>query len=286
MRFSITSAVVTLWAMHTFAQIQTPAPSPACKLQQTVGLTEVTVEYSRPGVKGRTIFAPDGLVPFGKMWRTGANKNTVITFSDDVKVEGHELKAGAYALYTIPAADNWTIIFYTDTDNWGLPQAYDNGKEAARLVVKPKEHCFTETFTINIDKLRNESAEIQLIWERTLVPIKLEVDVDSKVMADIERVMSGPTRSDYYAAASYYYDTGRDLNQALKWVRKANEMDPRYWQYRLEAQILAKLRRYDEAIQAAKKSAELAQEAGNENYVRMNQKDIEAWSQMAGGKEK
>lgn len=281
--FSLT--VMALWAGWAQAQIHTPAPSPSSKLQQTVGLTEVTVEYSRPSVKGRTIFAEDGLVPFGKMWRTGANRNTVVTFGDDVKVEGHKLKAGAYALYTIPGADAWTIIFYADTDNWGLPRAYDADKEAARFVVRPVEHCFTETFTINIDKLRSESAEMQLIWERTLVPIKLEVEVDSKVMADIERVMSGPSRGDYYTAARYYYDTGKDLSQALEWVRKANEMDPRYWQYRLEAQILAKMRRYDEAVQAAKKSMTLAQEAGNDDYVRMNQKDIETWSKMAGAKE-
>ncbi len=285
MRTLIALTVMALWAWSAQAQINTPAPSPSCKLQQTVGLTEVTVEYSRPGVKGRTIFAEDGLVPFGKMWRTGANRNTVITFSDDVKVEGNDLKAGSYALYTIPGADAWTIIFYTDTNNWGLPQEWDTSKEAARFVVRPVEHCFTETFTINIDKLRNESAEIQLIWERTLVPIKLEVDVDSKVMADIKRVMGGPTRSDYYAAARYYYEADKDLEQALEWVRKANELDPRYWQYRLEAQILAKMRRYDEAIQAAKKSLELAKEAGNEDYVRMNQKDIDEWSKMAGGKE-
>ncbi len=285
MRTLIALTVMALWAGAVQAQIHTPAPSPSCKLQQTVGLTEVTVEYSRPGVKGRTIFAEDGLVPFGKMWRTGANRNTVITFSDDVKVEGNELKAGSYALYTIPGADAWTIIFYSDTNNWGLPEEWDAGKEAARFVVRPVEHCFTETFTINIDKLRNESAEIQLLWERTKVPMKLEVDVDSKVMADIERVMGGPTRSDYYAAARYYYETDRDLDQALEWVRKANELDPRYWQYRLEAQILAKMRRYDEAIEAAKKSLELAKAAGNEDYVRMNQKDIEEWSKMAGGKE-
>lgn len=285
MRTLIALTVMALWAWSVQAQINTPAPSPSSKLQQTVGLTEVTVEYSRPSVKGRTIFAEDGLVPFGKMWRTGANRNTVITFSDDVKVEGNELKAGSYALYTIPGADAWTVIFYTDTNNWGLPQEWDSSKEAARFVVRPVEHCFTESFTINIDKLRNESAEIQLIWERTKVPIQLEVDVDSKVMADIKRVMGGPTRGDYYAAARYYYEADKDLEQALEWVRKANELDPRYWQYRLEAQILAKMRRYDEAIQAAKKSLELAKEAGNEDYVRMNQKDIDEWSKMAGGKE-
>lgn len=281
-------ATLLFGAVSLQAQINTPAPSPSATLTQTVGLTEVTIDYSRPGVKDRVIFAEDGLVPFGKMWRTGANARTKISFSDDVKFGGKDVAAGTYALFTIPTANKWTVILYTDYNGGGTPSEYDESKEAARFMVDSKKlGMHVESFTISVNDLRNSSASVWLMWEKTMISIPVEVDVDTKVMADIERAMAGTSARDYYLAASYYHDAGKDLEQALAWVKKANEKDPRFWQVRREALILADLGRYKDAIVAAEKSKSMAKEAGNMDYVSMNEKSIAEWSKMKdtkGGK--
>jgi hypothetical protein len=270
-------ALINFLAFDAVAQIRTPAASPASKVTQTVGLTEVTVEYSRPGAKERVIFAEDGLVPFGKMWRTGANAATKITFSDDVKVAGKDLKAGSYAIITIPTADKWTVNFYPfDSGNWS---SYTEKEPAASATGAVSALPFNvETFTIDLANLKNEGADLVMFWEKTLVSVPFEVGTDAKVVAGIERVMNGPTPGDYFAAASYYHDAGKDLNMALKWVEKATAENPQFWQVRRKALILADLGKTEEAIKAAKMSLELAQKAGNEDYVRMNTKSIEEWS--------
>jgi len=260
------------------AQIVTPAASPSAKVTQMVGLTEVTIEYSRPSMKGRTIFAADGLVPFGKVWRTGANSATKITFSDDVTINGTKLAAGSYAIITTPGATAWDVSFYNhESTNWG---SYAEKEAAATINVPAQNLGITlESFTINIDALSSTGALIQIGWGSTGVALQLGVDVDTKVMASIERVMAGPSANDYYNAASYYHDSGKDLKQALKWISMATSGDnQRYWQVRKKALILADLGMKKEAISAAKKSLELAQAAGNEDYIRMNQKSIKEWS--------
>ena len=269
---------VALLSQPLVAQIATPAPSPGSKITQSVGLTEVNIEYSRPGVKDRKIFAADGLVPFGEVWRTGANTATKITFSDDVKVDGQELKAGSYAILSKPAADSWDIMFYPyDNGNW---MSYPD-KEA---VVTAKAKTMNtghkiENFTITIDNIGTDKADIIFAWDKTAAVLPLGVEVDKRVTAAIERVLAGPTANDYYAAASYYHETGKDLNKALEWINKATEGDnPMFWQVRRKALILADLNRKKEAIEAAKKSMELAEAAGNADYVRMNKKSIEEWS--------
>lgn len=275
-------AILSLLAFDLNAQIRTPAPSPTAELKQAVGLTDVTINYSRPGVKDRVIFAEDGLVPFGKIWRTGANSATKFTFSDDVKLGGKEVKAGSYAVLTIPNAEEWTINLYKyESGNFG---SYTEKDPDVSLTAKPEVLPIKlESFTIDIGYLRNNSANIALIWDNTLVPIPLEVDVDSKVMAAIESVMGGPSLNDYYEAATYYHNSGKDLKQALKWVQKATSGDnPRYWQVREEALILADLESYGEAISAAKRSLELAQKAENDDYVRMNEKSIKEWAMKTG----
>lgn len=261
------------------AQLQTPAPSPSCKMTQTVGLTDVTVEYSRPSVKGRDIFSKDGLVPFGQMWRTGANKNTMVTFSDDVKVGGTEVKKGTYAIFTKPDASEWTVYLYTDTENWGVPEKWDDEKVAAKVMVKPKKMDISvESFLVNIGNLRTNSAELELIWDHTLVEVPIEVDVDSKVMGQFEKMLAGPTGSDYYRMASYYHETGKEAYKALEYVDKAIADNPKFWMVRKKSEILADMGRYDEAIESAKKSLKMAQDAGNMDYVRINEKNIAEWS--------
>ena len=260
------------------AQITTPAPSPGSTLMQKVGLTDVTVEYSRPSMKGRTIFSADGLVPFGKIWRTGANSATKITFSDDVTVEGAALKAGSYAVLTIPTANSWTVNFYT-FDKAGFGGYVEMDPTASVSVVPQANSNTVESFAIHFDGMSNTGATMLILWENTMVPVKIGVDVDTKVMAAIDRVMAGPSANDYYAAASYYHDSGKDLKKALEWVKIATAGDePRFWQVRKKSLILADLGMKAEAIAAAKHSLELATAAGNADYIKMNEESIKKWS--------
>ncbi len=258
------------------AQLQTPAPSPMAKLTQMVGLTEVTIEYSRPGVKGREIFAENGLVPYDKVWRTGANAATRFSFSEDVTLGGEALEAGEYAVLTKPGAEQWEVMLFPyESSNWG---SYVDKDPAAKFMAEPQAmDVMVESFLIDLNNLRSGSANIIMAWANTMVPIPLEVPTDEQVSAQIERVMGGPTAGDYYAAGSYYFETGKDMDKALKWVQKANKMQPRFWTMRTEALILAEMGKEKEAIATAQKSMEMAEKAGNEDYVRMNKKSIAEW---------
>lgn len=261
------------------AQVKTPQPSPLSTVKQTVGLTDVEIEYSRPSARGRVVFGADGVVPFGEMWRTGANASTKISFSDDVKVEGKELKAGKYAIYTIPNAAEWTVIFYKDLTHWGVPEEYKAEDEALRVMVKPQMMGMSvETFLINMGSLRNNAAQLEFIWDKTLVEVNIEFNTDAKVTKSIESALAGPAARDYYLAARYYYEEKKDLNQALAWSQKANELAPRYWQLYLEAQIFGGLERYSEAIAVAERSKAMAEKENDPNYVRNNEKLIEEYS--------
>lgn len=262
------------------AQITTPRPSPNAEVKQEVGLTDVTISYSRPAVKGRTIFAADGLVPFGKMWRLGANSATKITFSDDVKVGGQDLKAGSYAMLAIPDAKEWKFNFYPyESTSWN---SYETKEPTVSVTVASypmPEGVIIESFTMGIADIVGNKAVIEALWDKTYVAIPLEVFVDERVEKQIAQIMAGPSANDYYAAASYYHDNGKDLDKALEWIQKATAGDnPMFWQVRRESLILADLGKYPEAIKAAKRSLELAQKAGNNDYVAMNKKSIEEWS--------
>ena len=262
------------------AQMQTPAPSPASELHQTVGLTDVVVKYSRPSMKGRTIFG--GLVPYDAIWRTGANMNTTVSFSDPVKVAGKPLDAGTYALYTKPGQEQWEVYFYTDTNNGGLPAEWDDSKVAAKVAVPTVEMPMAvETFTITVDDLTNNGASLGMLWEDTYVGVPFEVPTTEKAMESIQAVMSGPSPNQYFAAASYYLEEGQDLEQAKTWIDKATEASPNaYWMWRVKSLIYAKMGDTKGAIAAAKKSLEAAQEAGNQDYVRMNQDALKEWGAM------
>lgn len=258
-------------------QIRTPAASPSAKFEQAVGLTNITVEYSRPGVKGRTIFGD--LVPFDKVWRTGANQATKITFSDDVTVEGKALSAGSYAILTKPGKMSWDVHFYKhESGNWS---SYVEKTPDAVVTVKPIEvpAITVENFFITFANLKSDGALLELIWNHTIVPINIGVETHSKVMAAIDKTLAGPTVGDYYNAGAYLHDSGQDLEKALMYVQKATSGDsPRFWQVRKESLILADLGRKAEAIAAAKKSLKLATAAGNDDYVKMNTDSIKKWS--------
>ena len=273
-----TLTVLSLVSFDLNAQIRTPQASPTATFSQQVGLTDVEIVYSRPSVKERTIFAADGLVPFGKMWRTGANAATKITFGDDVKLAGKDLKKGAYAIVTIPTATEWTVNFYPyESGSWS---SYTEKEPALSLTTKVESLPFSvESFTITLNNLKSNSADLLMYWEKTIVSISIEAEVDTKVMNDIKLTLGGPTQNDYYQAASYFHDNGKDLKQALEWIKMANAEDPIFWQVRREALILADMGNFPAAIQAAEQSKALATKAGNEDYVRMNDKSIAEWTQ-------
>jgi len=260
------------------AQIKTPAPSPAAKIMQTVGLTDVHVEYSRPGVKGRTIFGD--LVPYDKVWRTGANAATKVTFSEDVQVEGKDLKAGSYAMFTTPGMTSWDVHFFPHTTN--SAGGYGEAEAAAVVTVKPKSYPMAvESFTISVDDVHANGAVMNMIWDKTIVPINIATHTTKQAMASIDKTLAGPTNGDYYNAGVYLGSQGKDLEKALSYIQKVTHSDsPRFWQVRQEAEVLAKLGKKKEAVMAAKKSLELAEKAGNMDYVKINQKNIAKWGGM------
>lgn len=260
------------------AQIKTPAPSPICKTSQEVGLIKIEVEYSRPSTKGRKIFGD--LLPFGEMWRTGANACTKVTFSDKVKVNGAELTAGTYALYTVPGEKEWSIIFYKNTTFWGTPgKDFSEADVAARLAVKPVTlKDLVETLTINIANIKNSSADIEITWENTKISIPVSLDTDGKVMTDIKAQIDGPSATTYYQSARYYLDEKKDLNVALAWIQMAlDKSGEKFYMVRTKALILAELGRYKDAISTAERSTELAKIESNTDYPRMNDKSIAEW---------
>ena len=260
------------------AQIQTPAASPASKLMQTVGLTEVTVDYSRPSMRGRTVFGD--LVPYGKLWRTGANAYTKVSFDTDVTISGQEVESGTYAIFTKPGEKNWEVFFYADTKGGGTPRNWDDALVVAKATVPVYAMDMpVETFTITIDDVKSTGANLGIIWENVYVAIPFGVPADNTVMSTIDKVLSGPSAGDYYAAAVYYSAEGKDINKAKEWMTKAMSMTekPAFWQLRQQSLILAKAGDKKGAIDAAKKSLVGAEAAGNDDYIKMNKDSLKEW---------
>jgi hypothetical protein len=271
-------AALVSFAMH--GQISTPAPSPFAKVKQTVGLTDVTLEYSRPSMRGRTIFGD--LVPYDKLWRTGANARTKITFSDDVTIGGKELKAGSYAIFTKPGTSSWEVIFYTDADGGGTVQEWDESKVAVKTTAEVETLPMDiETFTMTFDDLHNNGATLGMLWEKSYVGVPITVPTTKKAVESIETVINGPSANDYFAAASYYFQEGKDLKKAKEWIDKAVSMnDEAFWIMREQSLIYAKMGDKKGAIEAAKRSLQVAEAAGNEDYVKMNKDSLKEWGAM------
>ncbi len=274
-------AFAALCTVGAQAQIETPAPSPFSKMEQVVGLTDVTVEYSRPGMRDRAIFGD--LVPYGAMWRTGANANTTIEFSTPVTIGGKEVKAGKYAVYTKPMEKSWEVYFYSDSDNWGTPGKWDDSKVAAMVKADvypmPME---VETFTISIDDLTTDSANLGMMWSNVYVAVPFKTPANEMVMAEIKQKMAGPAAGDYYAAAVYLGSNDLDVKLANEYMEKAMEMtpEPKFWQLRQQSLILAKSGDKKGAIEAAKKSLAGAKAEKNMDYVKMNEDSLKEWGAM------
>ncbi len=270
-----------LFTTDAMAQIQTPQPSPAATVQQVVGITNFTVTYSRPGLKSRAAFG--GIVPYDQVWRTGANASTFVTFDDKVKLEGNEIPAGKYALFTIPGKDEWTIII--NKSQTGSSEL-DASQDLIRFKVKPQMLAApVETFTIGFNEFTSTSANLDLTWDKTLVRIKVTTEPDTKITEQIKKAMANPlgaAAQNYFQSASYYLETGKDLNQALEWINKAVEIrKDAFWMTKTKAEILAKLGKHKEAIETAEMSKKVATEAKNDAYIKMNDDNINAWKKLA-----
>lgn len=261
------------------AQLKTPQASPKATVFQTVGLTDVEVVYSRPAARGRAVFG--NLVPFGKIWRTGANENTVISFSDDVVIDGKTLPQGKYSLYTIPKIESWEIIFYSTTNNWGNPETWNEANVVLRTTVKEEAmQKAVESFTIGINNLTADSATLDMAWENSSVSMKFTVPTQKEALANIEKVLAGPTSADYFSAAQYMYQSNADNAKAKTYMDKAMELstDKPYWYTRLKSLIQARGGDIKGAIETANLSLAAAEAAKNQDYVKMNRESISEWS--------
>ncbi|MFD2201288.1 DUF2911 domain-containing protein [Shivajiella indica] len=258
-------------------QIQMPQASPAAQISQKVGLTDVIVEYSRPSMRGRKIFGE--LVPYGEVWRTGANAATILTFSTEVKIEGNAIPAGSYALYSIPGKTEWTMILSSNTKLWGAV-GYSDADDVLRFKVKPgKTGQKYETMEINFVDITDTGTSIALKWETTRVKFRIETEVDGIVMAQIKELVIDQQPQNpglYYQAANYYYTNNKDMNQAYEWIVKSVNDDPKYWTMHLKAKIELALGKKKEAIESATKSMEMAREAKNPDYVGLNERLIKS----------
>lgn len=271
-------AISVLMGSGAIAQ-NLPQPSPTGTLTQEVGLTLVEVEYSRPGVKDRTIFGE--LVAYDQMWRTGANRATKVSFSTDVKINGKELKAGDYSLFTIPGKDNWEVMFNTNLELSGT-SGYQDSEEALRVSVPAKSHSFTETFTIGVNNIKNDAASLCLRWEETEVCVEMTVDVDDMADENIEAKIEEIENAYgvYHSAARWYLDRNKDPKQALEWAKKSTEIRPLFFNLHTLALAEAANENYKAAIEAAERSKAAAQEAGYDSYVKTNDKKIAEWKKL------
>lgn len=264
---------------QSFSQVTTPELSPRCSYTQTVGLTDITVDYSRPSKRNRVVFG--NIVPFNKTWRLGANKNSTIEISDDIYFGADTLLKGAYALFAIPGEQHWELVFYKETNNWGTPDTWEESKVACRL--KSKIMSLTqpvETMTIAISDIGTKSAILNISWDQVGVAYPFNLQTERQVVKSIASVMDGPSSSDYYKSAKYYLNEGLDAEKALVWITKAVAMrgNSAYWMTRVQAELYASLGRYSEAIDAAKISIKAAKKAENLRYVSMNEQSILEWS--------
>lgn len=250
-------ALLTGVATTSLAQgLKLPALSPTASITQSFSVTEMSIDYSRPSMRGRKIFG--GLVAYGEVWRTGANAATKVTFGEDVIVGGKEIKAGSYSLYTIPNATEWEIILNTNTGHWGTG-GYSTDEDAARFKVKPtKFNNAAETFTITIDDITFTTCNITLKWENTKVVIPVKADNAARIAKDITAAVEEPNIP-YYQAASYYNETDQNLTKALEYITKATDARAdAFWMWALKAKIAKKLGKKDIAIEAANKAMEVS----------------------------
>ena len=264
---------ITAISFSTNAQsLPVPAPSPSQTIKQQFATSNLEISYSRPGVKGRKAFGD--VVPFGKVWRTGANSATTIEFGEDVTIDKTKVAKGKYGLVTIPGEIEWQVIITKDLNVTG-PTSYKLENDVVRIPVKPVTlNDQVETFTIDVENIRPTTATIQLKWDRTLVAFDVIADIDEKITKAIEKELAADKRP-FHQAATYYYDNNKDLKQALEWSTKAVENNPSaFWMSNLKAKIQFKLNDLNGALASAEQSLAKAKENSNDDYVKLNEKLI------------
>ena len=291
---SIFFTILFLSSYFNYSQIKTPRVSPASSIEQMVGLTEIEVEYSRPSKRGRDIFG--NVVPYGKIWRTGADNCTKISFSTDVvfnsntSIDGVKIsktkiiKSGKYSIFSIPNKESWDVILYSDTDLWGVPRDWDENKivfKSNYQINKSADSSVKEMFTISFDNVTNNDVDMIFSWDDVSVKVNIVVPTRRIVSDNIKKVMGGsPSPSDYYSAAVYYKQENINMDTALKWINKAIDLfeNPRFYQLRQQSLIMAANKKYSDAIAVAKESLRLSIEADNKDYVKMNKESISEWT--------
>ncbi len=261
---------ITFFAIsNASAQVKMPAPSPTQTIKQDFAMGNIEIVYSRPSAKGRKVFGD--LVPMRKLWRTGANQPTKITFSDAVELSGKKVEAGTYALYSIPSDENWEIILNKGVNNWGI-DGYKETEDVVRFKVIPvKTKNMVETFTMQIANIKPESCEIQILWEQTMVNIPVTANIKDKLKTQIEDALKNAEKKPYWEAAQFYNEYEKNLPKALDNVNKAIEAFPKgFWMIVYKAKIQKEMGDTAGALESSKKSMELAKEAGNDDYVKIN----------------
>lgn len=265
-----------------FAQFDSPQISPHTMLTQRVGFTDITVDYSRPSRRGRQVMG--NLVPFGRIWRVGANESTKITFSEDVRIEGHRVPKGTYALYAFPYPEEWTIVIHKNISHWGDGRdQYKQEEDLLRFKVRPETTSqLQETFLIEFDEINHKEARMVWLWENTRISFLIEVETDAQMMAKISRAIDdAPTADTYYQAARYLQEEGKRQQDALQWLEKAHQLaGDKYYIHRVWALVLAQMENYKEAIIHAEKSKRLAARENKDEFVRMNEASIVAWKKL------
>lgn len=279
MVFRFLGFFLLLFCIPVQAQIEHPKASPFSLAEQDVGLSKISVHYSRPAARGREIFG--GLVPYGRIWRVGANESTKITVDSEMQVQGETLPQGTYALYAFPEASTWEIVFHTNTSHWGDGRRnYNPAEDLFRIEVVPQKIPYhQENFLITFDSITHNSANLELIWANTKVIIPFSVDTHAKMEQEIaNQIAANPKAQTYYEAARYLQEQGKDLETALGYLDKALELGgDTYYFHRVKSLVQAALGDYESAIVSAQKSLQISSELGKDEFVRMNQKNLDAW---------
>lgn len=276
-RFPLVLAAAAALAAPAFAQFEAPQPSPKATLTQRVGLTDVTISYSRPSVKGRAIWG--ALVPLDKPWRTGANAATTITFSDDVTVEGQKLAAGTYSIVTIPGKDEWTVIFNNDTKLWWETE-YDAAKDALRVKAKPQAAEMVETLQIGFPSIGSTSAVLAIEWDKVRVPVTVGVDVDAKMRKSIAAADTASWQAPMMAAR-YWFDQKANREEAWKLLEKSIATNRNYVNVSRKARVLADEGKVAEAVKAGEEALALAKADPAKPNVSAFEKTVGEWKAKA-----
>ena len=269
----LTVMLLAFAVLKANAQARIPGASTTQTIIQDFGLGKITITYSRPNVKGRVIFG--GINPYGQVWRTGANSATVISFSENVIMEGHSVPAGSYSLFTIPDKDMWTVILNKTVKQWGA-YSYKEADDFLRFQVKPINlDEKRETFTIQFANETTRSSDLHLVWDHTAIYIHLQTDDDAQITANIDELMKGNRKAYYFNAIQYYYENNKDMNKALGWALEAQKVDPGSWYKLWEARIRLRMGDKAAAIAAAQEGIKMAKASNDEEYVRLNQAVID-----------